>query len=258
VLKNFAKAYNEAEELKDKDAQRQFLGARDNRRKELKGGGGVKIIDFPQGSAEWAPRVPAASPPRMCRKVLSRAKDRKSEGATRANYKAQIIAEILTGKPQEDDFTSDDMEGGIENEPFARGAYEVHINGFVDQVGFVVHPRYERAGCSPDGLVGDKGMVQIKCPKPATHIAYRLAGVVPSKYEPQLALGDGDCCEREWSDFVSYCPAFPAPINLFVVRCTATRSAPRSPPRSPSSTARWTRSSRSSPARTPSTSSASA
>jgi hypothetical protein len=219
----------------------------------------VKIIDFPQGSAEWRQAKCGRIGASNVSKVLSRAKDRKSEGATRANYKARIIAEILTGKPQEDDFTSDDMEGGIELEPFARGAYEVHINGFVDQVGFVVHPRYERAGCSPDGLVGDKGMVQIKCPKPATHIAYRLAGVVPSKYEPQLAW-EMETCGREWSDFVSYCPAFPAPINLFVVRMhhNAERAA-RSPPRSPSSTARSTRSSRSSPARTfASTSSASA
>lgn len=158
-------------------------------------------------------------------KVLSRARDRKSEGATRANYKARIIAEILTGRPQEDDYTNDDMEGGIELEPLARAAYEVRINDFVDELGFVIHPKIARAGCSPDGLVGAKGMVQIKCPKPATHIAYRLAGVVPSRYEPQLTL-EMDCCERDWSDFVSYCPVFPAPLDLFIVR--QPRSAERS------------------------------
>lgn len=185
----------------------------------------MKIIDFPQGSAEWkqakAGRVGASN----VSKVLSRARDRKSEGATRANYKARIIAEILSGRPQEDDFTSEDMEGGIENEPFGRCAYEVLTGQSVDTldpitgrpIGFVVHPRHERAGCSPDGLVGEKGMVQIKCPKPAVHIGYRLAGVVPMKYEPQLAW-ELETCEREWSDFVSYCPAFPAPVNLFVVR----------------------------------------
>lgn len=185
----------------------------------------MRIIDFPQGSQEWkqarAARVTASN----VAKVLSRSRDRKSEGATRANYKARIIAEILTGKPQEDDYTNEDMEGGIELEPLARAAYELHADVFVDQVGFVIHPRYPRWGASPDGLVGDKGMVQIKCPKPATHIAYRIAGVVPSKYEPQLA-SELDVCEREWSDFVSYCPAFPPPINIFVVRQQF--SAPRS------------------------------
>ena len=177
----------------------------------------MRIVDFPQGSPEWkqarAARVTASN----VAKVLSRSRDRKSEGATRANYKARIIAEILTGKPQEDDYTNEDMEGGIELEPLARAAYELHADVFVDQVGFVIHPRYPRWGASPDGLVGDKGMVQIKCPKPATHIAYRISGVVPSKYEPQLA-SELDVCEREWSDFVSYCPAFPAPVNLFIVR----------------------------------------
>jgi hypothetical protein len=177
----------------------------------------VKIIDFPQGSREWAQARAARVTASNVGKVLSRSKDRKSEGSVRADYKARIIAELLTGQPQENDFTSDDMEGGIEMEPFARAAYEVHTGDLVDQVGFVVHPRLARSGASPDGLVSAAGMVQIKCPKPKTHLMYRLAGVVPSKYEPQLAW-EIATCEREWSDFVSYCPAFPAPINLFVVR----------------------------------------
>lgn len=177
----------------------------------------MKIIDVPQGSAEWAQARAGRVTASNMSKVLSRAKDRKSEGATRANYKARIIAEILTGRPQEDDYTNDDMEGGIELEPFGRAAYEVRVNDFVDTVGFVVHPKIARAGCSPDGLVGKSGMVQIKCPKVATHIAYRLAGIVPSKYEPQMLL-EMACCERDWSDFASYCPALPAPLDLFVVR----------------------------------------
>lgn len=177
----------------------------------------MKIIDVPQGSKEWAQARAGRVTASNMSKVLSRARDRKSEGATRANYKARIIAEILTGRPQEDDFSSDDMEGGIELEPLARTAYEVRVNDFVDTVGFVVHPRIERAGASPDGLVGLKGMVQIKCPKAATHIGYRLASVVPSKYEPQLAW-EMETCEREWSDFASYCPLLPAPLDLFIVR----------------------------------------
>jgi hypothetical protein len=178
------------------------------------------IVDCPQGSEAWlrarCGRVTASN----IADVLSRSRDRKSEGATRANYKARIIAEILSGQPQEDGYSNGYMEDGIENEPLGRCAYEVRTGQFVDQVGFVVHPRLERSGASPDGLVGDKGMVQIKCPKPAVHISYRLAGVVPAKYEPQMRW-ELACCEREWSDFVSYCPVFPAPLNLFVVRLFA-------------------------------------
>lgn len=177
----------------------------------------MKIIDFPQGSAEWAQARTGRVTASNLSKVLSRARDRKSEGATRANYKARIIAEILTAQPQEDDYTNDDMEGGIELEPFARGTYMARKLISVDMAPLVVHPTMERFSCSPDGLVGEDGMTQFKCPKAATHIGYRLAGVVPPKYEPQL-VAEMECCERAWSDFVSYCPLFPAPLDLFVVR----------------------------------------
>jgi hypothetical protein len=60
-------------------------------------------------------------------------------------------------------------------------------------------------------------MVQIKCPKPAVHIGYRLAGVVPPKYEPQM-VWEIETCERRWSDFVSYCPALGPELGLFVAR----------------------------------------
>lgn len=186
----------------------------------------MKIIDFPQGSAEWAAARAGRVTASRIADVLSRARDRKSEGATRANYKAQIIAEILTGKPQEDDYTNQWMDDGVENEPFAKATYETVAGVFVDPLPFVVHPRLDRAGASPDGLIGDKGMVQLKCPKPATHIGYCLARVVPSKYEPQMHW-EMACCEREWSDFVSYCPALPAPLNLFVVRLPRNSSEER-------------------------------
>ena len=174
-------------------------------------------LDFPQGSPEWAQARAGRVTASNVSKVMSRSKDRKSEGSTRANFKAQVIAEILSGKPQESGYTNEDMESGIENEPLARAAYEMLTDCLVDTVGFVVHPRLARSGASPDGLVDSTGMIQIKCPKPATHIGYVLGKVVPSKYEPQIAW-ELDTCERDWSDFVSYCPVFPAPINLFVVR----------------------------------------
>lgn len=149
--------------------------------------------------------------------VLSRARDGKSEGATRRNYKAQIISEILTGRTQENGYSNKAMEDGLEFEPLARSAYEVRNGVLVDLVGFVVHPSIERAGASPDGLVNQRGLVQFKCPYPATHITYMLAGIVPTEYEPQM-IWEMACTERDWCDFVSYCPAFPPNLQLFVVR----------------------------------------
>ena len=177
----------------------------------------MKVIDVPQGTPEWAQARAGRVTASRIDAVLSRARDRKSEGATRRNYKAQIIAEILSGRPQENGYTNKAMEAGTELEPFARSAYEVSKSVFVDQVGFVLHPTIERAGASPDGLVDANGLVQIKCPYPATHIGYLLAGEVPADYQPQM-LWEMACAERAWCDFVSYCPAFPPHLQLFTVR----------------------------------------
>lgn len=177
----------------------------------------MKVLDFPQGTAEWALARAGRVTASCVDKVLSRARDGKTEGATRRNYRAQIIAEILTGLPQESGFTNKAIEDGLEREPLACGKYEVQTGVDVDKVGFVLHPTIERAGCSPDGLVGPNGLVQFKCPFPATHIGYLLAGEVPTGYQPQM-LWEMACTERDWCDFVSYCPALGPDLALYVKR----------------------------------------
>lgn len=177
----------------------------------------MKIIDVAQGTPEWhLARAGKVTASRMG-DALSRSRDRKSEGSTRRKYRAQIIAEIITGRSQEDSFTSRAMKEGVENEPFARASYEVLRGLFVEQVGFVLHPTMDRYGCSPDGMVGDDGMVEIKCPEPQTHIFWMLGNEVPAEHQAQMH-SEMDCCERRWNDFVSYCPLLPAPLNLFVKR----------------------------------------
>lgn len=177
----------------------------------------MRIIDCPQGSAEWALARAGKVTASRIGDALSRARDRKSEGATRRNYKAQLVCEILTGAPQENGFTSGPMKDGIENEPLARSLYEVRNDLLVDQVGFVLHPTIERSGASPDGLVGERGMVQFKCPLAATHLSYIDEGVVPTEYQPEMLWGM-ECAERDWCDFVSYCPLLPPRHQLFQVR----------------------------------------
>lgn len=138
------------------------------------------------------------------------------EAAARRNYRMQLVVERLTGVPH-DSFQSPAMLAGIENEPLARMAYEVHSQEFVEQVGFVKHPSIKWFGASPDGFVGDDGLLEIKCPLTATHIDYLLAGGVPSDYRPQL-LAQLACTGRKWVDFVSYDPKLPDNMRLFVVR----------------------------------------
>ena len=148
--------------------------------------------------------------------VLAELKKGTGEAATRRNYKAEIIAEILTGIPAEN-FVSKEMQWGIDNEPFARAAYEITQDVAVDTPGFAIHPMIARFGASPDGLVGDIGMAEFKCPNTATHLDYLLAGEVPSEYQPQM-LAEMCCAGREWCDFVSFDPRLPERFQLFVRR----------------------------------------
>jgi predicted phage-related endonuclease len=87
----------------------------------------------------------------------------------------------------------------------------------VDEVAMITHPTIEAAGASPDGLVGDDGVLEIKCPNTATHIDTLLTQVVPSKYLTQIAWQLA-CTGRKWADFVSFDPRLPTELQLFVKR----------------------------------------
>lgn len=153
--------------------------------------------------------------------TASRAKDviamtKKGEAANRRDYRTEILVERLTGVPVEQ-YVSKEMLWGKQQEPFARSAYEIYAAVFVDQVGFVVHANIPFFGCSPDGLVGDDGMIQIKCGNRTTHLAWMQSGVVPIEHIPQM-LAELAVTGRKWIDFVSYHPEFPEHLQLFVRR----------------------------------------
>lgn len=172
----------------------------------------MKVIDAVQGSPEWL----ASRAGRVTASMVS-ATLMKPETAGYRDYQAQLVAEILTGKPQGSDYTNVHMQFGTDTEPLARSAYEAETGFSVDEVGLCIHPTIERSGASPDGLVGDSGLVEIKCPKPATHLAYLIAGVVPAGYKNQM-MWQMACTERNWCDFVSFRPDLPENLQLFVVR----------------------------------------
>ncbi len=167
-----------------------------------------------QGSAEWLQeRLGMVTASRLA-DVLAAIKS--GEAAGRANYRAELVAQRLTGNIEQG-FTNGAMQWGTDNEPFARSAYELKTGEMVEQVGFVKHPTIAWSGASPDGLIGSDGLVEIKCPNTATHIGYLLAGVAPSKYLPQMAWQIA-CTGRKWCDFASYDPRMPEELRLFVVR----------------------------------------
>jgi len=165
-----------------------------------------------QGTPEWLAERAGKVTASMISAVLM-----KPETAGYRDYQAQLVAEILTGKPQGSDYTNAAMQFGTEMEPLARSAYEAETGFSVDEVGFCQHPTIERAGASPDGLVGNSGLVEIKCPKVATHLAYLLAGVVPAGYKNQM-MWQMACTNRDWCDFVSFRPDLPEHLQLFIIR----------------------------------------
>lgn len=172
------------------------------------------MADVIQGSAEWhALRCGKVTASRVA-DVIARTKS--GWGASRANYMAELISERLTGQPAER-FTNAAMQWGTENEPKARVAYEWQADVTVDEIGFVPHPSITMSGASPDGLVGDDGMVEIKCPNTATHIDTLLDGDVAGKYWTQIQWQLA-CAGRKWCDFVSYDPRLPDSMRLFVCR----------------------------------------
>ena len=141
------------------------------------------------------------------------------EAATRKNYRMQLVCERLTGK-KEESFTNSHIERGIELEPVARSMYEINNNFFVKEVGFIEHATIPMSGCSPDGLVGDDGLIEIKCPTVANHIESITGlpvGTVPSKYIPQIQWQMA-CTGRNWCDYVSFNNELPDNLQLFVKR----------------------------------------
>jgi len=132
------------------------------------------------------------------------------------NYRAQLVCERLTGQPTET-FVSSAMQHGTDTEPQARAFYELETGNDVVEVGFIDHPEIPMAGASPDGLVGDDGLVEIKCPQPATHIKTLTGAQIDRRYMLQMHW-QMICTGRDWCDFVSFSPAFPPELQMVVRR----------------------------------------
>lgn len=174
----------------------------------------MKVIDCEQNSAEWlAARCGSLGASSIADMV---AKTRTGWGASRFNLAAKLVCERLTGTPQES-YTNAAMQWGHDTEPQARAMYEFMRDVAVQQVGLVLHPSISKSHASPDGLVGDDGLIEIKCPNTATHIETLLSEDVEGRYVKQMQWQMA-CCGRAWCDFVSFDPRLPAEMQMFVQR----------------------------------------
>ena len=167
-----------------------------------------------QGTPEWHQmRLGKVTASRVA-DILARTKTGPS--ASRQNYLIELAIQRTTGIIQES-YTNSSMEWGVQNEGSARVSYEINTNNFVDKVAFIDHPSIKWFGCSPDGLVSDRGLLEIKCPNSATHWEYFKAKEPPKKYfiqmQAQIAVTG-----RDWCDFVSFDPRMPDRSQLLIVR----------------------------------------
>ncbi|WP_060476693.1 lambda exonuclease family protein [Pseudomonas monteilii] len=151
--------------------------------------------------------------------TASRVKDVMASGrggapsATRKNYMMELLCERLTGQQSGPDLSNKPaVQRGVELEPFACMAYEADKGLMVVETGLVMHPTIAGFGASPDGLVGDDGVLEIKCPNTATHIATMQSERHDPQYEWQM-LAQMACTGRAWADFVSYDDRLPEPLQ---------------------------------------------
>lgn len=134
--------------------------------------------------------------------------------ASRDKYMTDLAIQILTGVVEQG-FTNQAMQWGIDNEGKARDAYSFFTGNTVEEIAFINHPTIEQAGASPDGLVGDDGLVEIKCPNSNTHFETLLTGKIKNEYLLQMQWQMA-CSGRKWCDFVSYDPRFPEEYVIFI------------------------------------------
>jgi len=181
-------------------------------------------IDVEQGSQMWAElRCGLVTASRASDVIATKKQTKKQlelgireEMADRRIYRSELICEILTRVPYAH-YVSQEMQWGLDQEQFARAAYELAHDVLVETVGFILHPTVPRFGASPDGLVGDDGMIQIKCPTTMTHLSWLAQGTIPVEHVAQM-LAELSCSGRKWIDFVSYDPRLPEHLQLFVRR----------------------------------------
>jgi hypothetical protein len=163
----------------------------------------VRVLEAPQGTREWLMArlgIPTAS---MFGKIITPGL---KPSASAEGYMHRLLAEWMIGEPL-DDVSSDWMARGTDLEQRAVAFYELERGTDVHRVGFCLHDN-GLVGCSPDGLVGDDGGLEIKVPSAAVHVSYLLGESVPPKYMAQVQ-GSLWVTKRQWWDFLSYNPAMP-------------------------------------------------
>ena len=144
------------------------------------------------------------------------AKTKSGPAATRTNYMMELLCQRLTGQ-REEGFTSAAMQRGTDLEPVARTVYEMQSGLTVVESGAFAHRGIFGFVASPDGLVGDDGLLEIKCPNTAQHIDFMRRKEPDGRYQWQM-LAQMACTDRAWCDFVSFDDRLPEALQFRKIR----------------------------------------
>lgn len=167
-----------------------------------------------QGTDEWVrARLGKATASRISDAV---AKIKTGWGKSREDYLNELVFERINGVPVPQ-YQSTDMLNGTMREPEGRARYAFEMDAEITEVGFLPHPTIDMAGCSPDGLVADDGLIEIKCPKWNTHQDTLLRGMIPDRYMKQMQFQLA-VTGRAWCDYVSYSPQWREDLRLKIIR----------------------------------------
>lgn len=173
------------------------------------------MFDVVQGSPEWLKlRVGKATSSRIG-DIMSKGKNGQPS-ATRENYMYQLLLERLTGEVAEH-YQSSEMNRGIEQEQFAVEAYELETFNICQTCGFFESPESLMEGSSPDRLIGDDGILEVKNPNTNTHIKTIISGGIKKDYIYQIQH-QLYCTDRKWADFISYDNRCPQNLRLYIKR----------------------------------------
>lgn len=173
----------------------------------------MKKFYFQQRSPEWYEARRGIITASNADKLLTKTK--------RLSLANELIAEIMTDYTN-DSYVSSAMQWGIDHEDDAVFWYEFESGNTVEKLGFCVHDQYDFIGCSPDGLIGSEGLVEIKCPSSKVHIEYLTEGI-PKDYYAQVQL-QMLVTERSWCDFVSFDPRLSIDYRGYIQRVTQDES----------------------------------
>lgn len=172
----------------------------------------MQIVNLEQGSQEWLEfRLGMATASNFDNLITSTGK----ESTSLEKYALKLASEKLLINP-EPSYKNEAMQRGNELEPLARERYQQFTLSSVDQVGMIVSD-CGNYGYSPDGLVGEDGLIEIKCPMAPNHIKNLLSKQVPSEYYAQCQ-GGLFLSNKKWIDFISYHPDFKEPNDLLIIR----------------------------------------